>query len=140
MRVPALTALTALGVVTVLGACAPMAETASPGEHSVSARQCFNVSQVNNFRQGRANQVFLRVGRSDVYELDSAGGCWDLDFANQLAIIPDLGGSAGSRLCTGDWARIIVPGSQAPGSVCRARVTRKLTAEEVAALPDAQRP
>jgi len=134
-------AIVALGLVALLDACAPTPGAAvdSAGD-SVSARQCFNVSQVNNFRQGRTNQVFLRVGRSDVYELNAAGGCWDLDFANQLAIIPDLGGSAGSRLCSGDAARIIVPGSTAPGSVCRARVTRKLTAEEIAALPDAQRP
>ena len=138
MRFPVLTAACLL---TVLGACAPMSDTAGEAvAGGASARQCFNVSQVTNFRQGRADQVFLRVGRSDVYEMNAAGGCRDLDFASQLAITPDMGGAVGARLCTGDTARIIVPGSAAPDSVCRARITRKLTTEEIAALPPRNRP
>jgi hypothetical protein len=139
MRLPA---ITALGVLASLNACAPTADTAGVGGDGTSqaARQCFSVSQVTNFRQGGAAQVFLRVGRNDVYELNSAGGCRDLDFANRLAITPDFSGSVGSRLCTGDSARVIVPGSASPSSFCRVRITRKLTAEEIAALPGAHRP
>lgn len=138
MRVPA---LAAFGVIAVLTACAPMSDATGPAaEGGASARQCFNVSQVNNFRQGRHNQIFLRVGRGDVYEMNSMGGCSDLDFANRLTVTPDIGGAAGTRLCTGDSARIFVPGSNLPPSACRARVTRKLTDEEVAALPANQRP
>lgn len=138
MRVPA---ITALGLITALGACAPMSDTAGvdAGDRA-SARSCFNVSQVTNFRQGRAEQVFLRVGRSEVFELNSAGGCRDLDFASQLTITPDGGGSIGSRLCTGDSARVLVPGTASPDSICRVRITRQLTDDEIAALPDAQRP
>jgi hypothetical protein len=103
------------------------------------ARQCFSVRQVDNFKQGRSDQVFLRVGRSDVYELNAVGGCPDMDFANQMALIPD-GGMVSARLCTDDWARIVVPGSTSQTSVCRVRVSRKLTAEEIAALPPRHRP
>ena len=39
----------------------------------------------------------------------------------------------GSRLCTDDWARIVVPGSTSQTSVCRVRISRKLTADEIAA-------
>jgi len=136
MRMPV---LATLGVAALLTACAPTADSAGDAAAPARARQCFSVSQVNNFRQGRIDQVFLRVGRSDVYELNAAGGCRDMDFANRLALLPD-GGSIGSRLCTDDWARVVVPGSTSPASVCRVRVTRKLTAEEIAAIPDAHRP
>lgn len=136
MRTPV---LAGFGLVALLASCAPTTER-SDGATPRLARQCFNIEQVNNFRQGRPDQVFLRVGRSDVYELTAAGGCADLNFATRLAIVPDLGGAAGSRICTDDWARVVVPGSTSPTSTCRVRVSRKLTAEEVAALPGAHRP
>lgn len=136
MRTPV---VAGLGLVALLAGCAPTAETADR-EAPARARQCFSIQQVNNFRQGRPDQVFLRVGRSDVYELNAAGGCGDLDFANRLAIVPDIGGAAGSRLCTDDWARVVVPGSATQTSVCRVRVSRKLTADELAALPGAYKP
>lgn len=129
------------GLVAVLTACAPTTETASTGGEAPSrARQCFSVQQVENFRQGRPEQVFLRVGRNDVYEVSAAGGCRDLDFANRLAIVPDIGGMAGARLCTDDRARVIVPGSSSAATTCRVRIERKLTADEIAALPERQRP
>lgn len=138
MRVPA---FAALGVMTALTACAPMTDTADGAVGGgASARQCFNVSQVTNFRQGRHSQVFLRVGRSEVYELNAAGGCSDLDFASQLIITPDSGGATGARLCVGDSARIYARGSTQTPMACRARITRKLTEEEIAALPDSHRP
>lgn len=125
----------------LLSACAPM-PSARPEMADGSAgplRQCFNVEQVRNFRQGDTGQVFARANR-DVYELNSSGGCTDLDFAYRLAIVPDVGGLGGGRVCTGDWARIVVPGSTSAASVCRARVSRVLTAEQVAALPSRFRP
>lgn len=126
-------ALACLGLLIVPSACAPTTEGAD-GEAPPRARQCFSVQQISNFRQGRPDQVFLRVGRSDVYELNAAGGCSDLDFANRLGLVSDSGIS-GSRLCTDDWARVVVPGSTRPAVSCRVRVSRKLTADEVAALP-----
>jgi hypothetical protein len=135
--------LTCLGLsaaALLIVSCAPTATTGETAEAPVRSRQCFNVQQVNNFRSGQIDQVYLRVGRNDVYQLNAAGGCRDLDFANRVAIVPDMGGVAGGRLCTDDWARVIVPGSTSPAEVCRVRVTRKLTAEEIAALPANQRP
>ena len=132
-------AMAGLGLSTLLAACAPTTERAE-GEIPARARQCFNIQQVDNFRQGRTDQVFLRVGRNDVYELNAAGGCVDLDFAFRLAIVPDMGGIGSSRLCTDDWARVIVPGSTSPASTCRVRVSRKLTEEEIAALPRSHAP
>ena len=137
MRIAAI----AVMIPTLLAACAPTSgDTGPSGSAARPERQCFNVGQVNNFRQGRATEVYLKVGRSDVYRLDAAGGCNDLDFANRLAILPDGAGLSGSRLCTDDWARLVVPGSTTPASVCRVRISERLTTEEVAALPAAYRP
>lgn len=138
MRTPA---FAALGIFTFLASCAPVADggMAAGGEAPARARQCFNVGQVRNYEQGRPDQVFLRVGRNDVYELTAAGGCPDMDFAQQMALIPD-GGTVGSRLCTDDWARVVVPGSNTQTTVCRVRISRLLTADEVAALPERHRP
>ena len=102
-------------------------------------RQCFSVRQVSNYTKGARDQVFLRVGMRDVYELTAAGGCPDMDFAQQIALVPD-GGTAGSRLCTDDWARVVVPGSTSRTSVCRVRISRQLPEAEVAALPARQKP
>lgn len=136
MRIPL---LAAVGGLALLTSCAATVDGADGDAAPRSARRCFSVSQVENFRQGRSNQVFLRAGRDDIYELNATAGCQDLDFANRLAILPD-GGAAGSRLCVGDWARVVVPGAMASAAVCRARISRKLTAEEIAALPGAHRP
>ena len=135
------TTLIALMIPSVLAACAPMSGDPTQTASAVRPeRQCFNVGQVNNFRQGRATEVYLKVGRSDVYRLDAAGGCNDLDFAHRLAILPDGAGLSGSRLCTDDWARLVVPGSTTPASVCRVRISERQTAEEVEALPAAHKP
>ena len=138
-----LTPSAGLAALTVLAtACAPTSDTAMPGDSAAARpeRQCFSAEQVRNFRAGSTGQLYIRVMRDDVYELNSSGGCVDLDFAQRLAITPDVGGFAGGRICTGDWARITLPASSAPVRTCRARVSRVLTEEEVAALPGAHRP
>ena len=124
---------------STLAACAPMEErSGAASSANTLPRQCFSVSQIDSFRQGGPGQVYLRVNRDQVYELSDAGGCTDLDFAVRLALIPD--GFAGSRLCTGDRARVVVPGSTSANSVCRVRISRQLTPEQIAALPGAHRP
>jgi len=134
-------AIVAVIIPSMLAACAPTSGDAGPSASGARAeRQCFNVSQVDNFRQGRISEVYLKVGRNDVYRLDAAGGCNDLDFAYRLAILPDGAGLSGSRLCTDDWARLVVPGSTTPASVCRVRISERLTTEEVAALPSSYKP
>jgi hypothetical protein len=132
-------AFAALGLLTFSASCAPVADSDMTGAATPRARQCFSVRQVDNFKQGRPDQVFLRVGRNDVYELNAVGGCPDMDFAVQMALIPD-DGMVSTRLCTDDWARIVVPGSTSRTAVCRVRVSRKLTADEIAALPPRHRP
>lgn len=130
----------AAAMAVLTASCAPV-DSVVPGD-SASARperQCFSTEQVRNFRQGESGRLYVRALRDQVFELNTSGGCMDLDVAHRLSITadPPLGGS---RICTGDWARITLPGSAAPSAMCRARVDRALTAEEVAALPSAHRP
>lgn len=126
-----------------LSGCDPMSTGGGPGPRMSAAgpeRQCFDVRQVENFRAGAVGVLYLRVSRHKVYEVNTGGGCPDLDFANRMAITPDFTGAAGSRICTGDSARIIVPDSTLPPGPCRVMVERVLTDAEVAALNPRYRP
>jgi hypothetical protein len=119
-------------LVLALGACAPGMETGD-GARASGPRQCFQGSLVRNFRSDGGATVYVRANDNTVYEMNT-GGCSALDFTNSLVLTS--GTPIGDRLCVGDDARISVPGA----GVCRARVSRALTAEEVAALPSPNRP
>lgn len=133
-------AVAALAALTA--SCAPVDGMGEPGDGDSARleRQCFSPQHVRNFRQGGPGKLYVRANSNDVFELNTAGGCTDLDFAQRLAITADGPGLVGNRVCTGDWARITLPGSTSPVSTCRARIDRVLTDEEVAALPSAHRP
>ncbi len=139
MRTPA---FAALAVFVPLASCAPVADGGAAVDSAAAGpgRQCFSADQVRNFRAGGAGRLYVRVIRGQVFELNSSGGCTDLDFANQIAITPDVGALGGSRICTGDAARITLPAASAPVRTCRAWVSRQLTEAEVSALPAVDRP
>jgi hypothetical protein len=127
--------LVCASLLLALGACAPGMETAGgDGAQAPGPRQCFQGSLVRNFRSDGGGAVYVRANDNTVYEMNT-GGCPSLDFTNSLVLTS--GPPIGDRLCVGDDARISVPGS---AGVCRARVSRALTAEEVAALPSPNRP
>ena len=136
-----LSCLVITAAAAVAASCAPTSDMGMAGDRAAGPeRQCFYGDQVRNFRPGGVGQLYIRAMRDQVFELNSSGGCTDLDFAQRLAITPDVGGLAGGRICTGDWARITLPASSAPPRTCRARVSRVLTEAEIAALPGADRP
>lgn len=120
--------------------CAPTQDRMSGDSAPRAETRCFSSDQVRNFRQGRTGQVFVRAAGGDVFEIE-AYGCTSLDFAQRLAFLPDAGGvGGGGRLCTQDSLRIVAPGAASRTDVCRARVVRALTEDEIAALPSHQRP
>lgn len=122
----------------ILTACAPVAGGGMAGGDA-RARQCFGVERIDNFQVGRPDQLFVRADRDAVYELNTIG-CDSLNITpSSLALVPDYA-TAGSLLCTGDQARIVTPDARSPASACRARVSRRLTEAEVAALPVRHRP
>lgn len=140
MRRLTLTAASAAGLsAAVLAACAPTpAGNGAAATPESAARACFVTNQVNNFRAGENQNLYLRAGRAGVFELSTIGWCQDLDWANALTITPQFGGT---RLCPGDQAVIgYRAGGATPNGPCRARVVRKLTNAEVEALPGRSRP
>jgi len=99
------------------------------------ARQCFWTHQVTNFASSDSRIVNLRVGVKDIYQLEMFGRCNDVDWSQKIAVVS----RGGSNICSGLDAEIIAPSTIGPQR-CPVRSVRKLTVEEVKALPDRARP
>lgn len=139
MRISRLSALVAAPASLWLVSAAPAPAVQSAAPQSAAAqpeRQCFSPQQVQNFRSAGPTTVYVKVGAKTVYELQTAGACKDLEDAFQISIQPEQGG----RLCSGDWATLVTPGSTSPLEACRVQITKVLSEAEVAALPDRSRP
>jgi Family of unknown function (DUF6491) len=121
-----------------LSACAPAATTAAAAEGKTSTARCFRTDNIRNFRVDRQSDLYIRSLRDDVFLINTAGGCHDLDSAISIAVTPTAGGS--DNVCVGDSVHVLVPGSSFGPGACRAFVTKSLNAEEVAALPSRARP
>lgn len=100
------------------------------------ARACFFKNQMNGWKEVGDRQVNIRVSVRDVYVIELASPCWNLKWSQSLGI--EARGQ--SSICTGDTVDVIVPDRTTGPDRCWGRVTRKLTPEEVAALPPKQRP
>ena len=117
-----------------LSAAAPVAAR-SPTEPA-ARKQCFWTRQINNFASNDPNIVNIRVGVKDVYQFEMFGRCEEVDWANGIAI-RSRGGS--SYICSGLDAEIITPSSLGP-TRCAIRTVRKLSPDEIKALPKNARP
>lgn len=127
----------AAGLAALSPGCAPAPASTSGGASAMAeVRPCFNVSQVHNFRTAAPDTLYLRARVSEVFELRTSP-CPGSDFANALTIVPD---GPGDQLCPGDRARLQTSGEGTTGLTCVARVVRKLTPEQAAALPDSAQP
>ena len=122
---------------TSLAGCAP-GQQAAPTSATGAERQCFWASSLANFRQGDHGSLYVRDRAGQVFEIGTRERCPELDRASSVAIQSDY--SSTGRLCVGDNARITMRGLGGEPASCRARVHRHLTAQQVAALPDEQRP
>ena len=139
MRLPIITAVTLVLAAAGMASCAP-----TPGvdrRDGTPARACFYPDTLVNFRTSGDSIAYIKAGRNEVYELRAAGFCRNLASARALAIT-DVS-AMGSRACVGDHVGMFVsaPGLDSGADVpCRVQVARRLTAEEVAALPERLRP
>ncbi|MDB5423459.1 MAG: hypothetical protein JWQ29_875 [Phenylobacterium sp.] len=97
-------------------------------------RQCFFASLANGFAAPDERTLYVRVGVRDVYEFQMFGSCPNLDWSQRLALV-----SHTSSICTGMDADVVTRGPIGPER-CPVRSVRKLTPEEVAALPPKARP
>lgn len=132
-------ALIAVAAATsILSACAPASHAVDGDAVASTTARCFRTESIRNFRADSRSDLYVRSNRDDVFHISTNGGCWDLDTAYSVAILPPLGGT--NTICVGDMVRIVVPNTSPARGVCRATVAKSLTAEEVAALPDGSRP
>lgn len=128
LRAPALAAL-GLAAMTA-AACAPSEPAAVAGAETASAAgQCFLPRQVNGFSAVDDDTVDVSVGANDVYRLDIAGACPNVDWSLQVGIRSTGGGS---WVCHGHDAELIVP-SPIGVQQCPVVSVRKLTEEEAEA-------
>ncbi len=128
----------ALGAaMAALLAAAPAAPTLakSPVEPSAKRQQCFFPSSVSGFRAADEHNLYLRVGVRDVYQFEMFGPCQDINWNERIAIVTRGGGT----ICSGMDADIVTHTSIGPQR-CPVRSVRKLTPEEVAALPKKSQP
>jgi hypothetical protein len=125
---------------TAVSGCAPTGAGAPDGQTVAEARPCFYTSQVRNFRTERNQKIYVRVRNDEVYELNTFGACVDLDSAINVGLGPRYSGGS-DRVCVSDQVNVIVAHpTPVVRSPCYARVDRRLTDEQVAALPDRARP
>ena len=110
------------------------AATAAAAQTQLPARQCFTSRNVNNFAQQDHRTVNIRVGVRDFYQLTTLQDCRDVGFAQGIALR-----SQSQFICSGLDVEIVVPESIGP-RVCQVQSIRKLTDEEVKALPKRAQP
>jgi hypothetical protein len=109
---------------------------AQPSRAPTPARPCFLQRNLTSWKEAGDRQVYLKVGVNDIYELALDAPCWNLRWAERLGI--ENRGS--SSVCTGDTVILVVPDRAMGTDRCFARVLRRLTPEQAAALPPKQRP
>jgi hypothetical protein len=133
MKTPALI----LAASAALAACAPTGmQNADAGADA--PRACFYADQVADFRSGPSDTVYVRSIQNTVYEVSAVSSCPDLNATRVLSL--QTFGGVSNRLCTGDWAVAQVADPSPGSSVCRVRIVRALTTEQVDALEPRHRP
>lgn len=135
MRRLILPVLLAAGLVAP-AATAPVTAAAAAAAKPATDRACFRSDDLRNFRAVDDRTVNLLVGARDVYQAQLFGTCSDIETALSVGI-RTRGGA--SFICSGLDLDLVVPGSIGP-QTCPITSLRKLSPEEVAALPKKQRP
>lgn len=98
-------------------------------------RQCFWTHEASGFASADNRTVNVRVGVNEVYQFEMFGRCEDVDWSQSIALV-----SRGSDyICSGLDAEIISPSTIGP-TRCPVKNIRKLTPEEIKALPRRARP
>jgi hypothetical protein len=116
-------------------ALAALLTAVPPSAVAKPQQSCFRADNVSGFRAVDDKTVYLSVGVRQVYRIDLMGSCPDVDWSEQIGIV-----SRGSSwICTGLDAEIVAPSAIGPRR-CPVQTLRKLTPEEVAALPPKAKP
>jgi len=123
-----ISAITAAVVIISGAACALSAEAAD---------QCFFTRNIQNYSAPNDHTLYLRVNVGDVYRLDLGGSCPGLPYDLNSIALKTVPGS--SQICRPIDVDVRVRG-EGPSVPCIVSGLRKLSPEEIAAIPKKDRP
>lgn len=128
---PALAMLSAVSLVA-----GPAGQSAAKPSHEQGS--CFWTRDVSNFAAADDENLYVRVGVSDVYWLKLFGNCLDVAWVHHIA----LRTRTSSNICEGHNPDLDVIDREIGigRQLCPVLDVRKLTHEQVAALPKLARP
>lgn len=122
------------------GACADTGAHTAPkdGKTASAERACFRAADVSSWAAVDRTTVNLRVFIRDFYQVKLLAPCGDIDFSQRIGI---RSGAGSDFICTGSGQDIdIIAPTPIGRQTCPAISLRKLTAEEVSALPGRAKP
>lgn len=125
----------AVALAALLALAGAQASAAEP-RPAKAARSCFSAHKVSNFAVVDDRTVNIRVGVKDVYRLDLLGVCPDIDWQNKIAIKSH----GSSFICSPLDATLLAAGPFGRLQRCEVKQVRRLTVEEIQALPSRERP
>jgi hypothetical protein len=124
---------TATLVALVAGLAASPAAAAPKAAKAQQA--CFWPSQAQEFAPMGRSAVNLKVAGGDIYQLQLAGECPNIDWRRNIGIRPHSVG----RVCAGQKAEIVTR-TELSALQCAVKSIRRLTPAEIEALPEDARP
>ncbi|MGA0604145.1 DUF6491 family protein [Caulobacter sp. KR2-114] len=130
-----LSLLAGVGLLTALPGV--MAETPAAAAASKASNACFYGRNADGFSVKDDRTVYVRAGIKDVYQLTLFSPCIDIDWAHHIA----LKSHGGDFICEGTNVDYEIFSPSVIGRQrCQVSSVRKLTADEVAAMPKKDRP
>ncbi|HEY2751432.1 DUF6491 family protein [Phenylobacterium sp.] len=124
-----------VGAAALLALSATSSAADEAAKSPAAGRQCFWTRNADGFAAADNHTLNIRVGVRDVFQFEMFGPCQDIDWNQRIALIS----RSGSMICTGMDATVISH-SQIGPQRCAVRSVRKLTPEEIAALPRRAKP
>lgn len=133
-----------MAAAAALAACAsPEAPTAASAAQPAATtepsartgRRCFRANEVNGWRAGDNNTVYVRTGVRRIFRMELMGPCPDINWNQRIGI--EARGSG--WICSGLDATIVSPSTIGPRH-CPVRRITELSQQEADALPSRFRP
>ena len=118
------------------GGAAEAPATSPAAKPPAKGHECFYTRNVTNFAAIDENTLYVRVGVRDVWRFEMFARCPDIDWNEHLTLVS----RPSSWICDGMDAEVITRSPGIGRQRCVVRSVRKLTPEEVAALPRRARP
>jgi hypothetical protein len=107
-----------------------------PAPEKSGGKECFYAPNATSFAAPDAHNLYIEVNVRDVYHFEMFGPCQDIDWNQRIALVAN----PGPWVCDGMEATVISHATGLGPQRCFVRDIRKLTPDEVKALPKRARP